>query len=162
MASSTSPYPAAASVGLHRSCALNKGARRAQGGKLGPVTKPAILVGINPQGPGWLLLDSTTLREIPSSDVVFQEQVPFYGRHPEREEDQPLDWSAFGESGEPPKPIEQRRQRQHQQHQQEEHQEQQGHQPEQQSGHHEEDQLQQPQGGTGMTQSSSRSNLLSP
>lgn len=59
---------------------LNSAERRQAGGKLGPVTKACILVGLNPAGPGWLLLDSTTHREIPSSDVVFQEHQPFFLR----------------------------------------------------------------------------------
>jgi len=59
---------------------LNKNERRRNGGKLGPVTKPCVLVGHNPIGPGWLLLDGDSLREVPSSDVAFQEHVPFYSR----------------------------------------------------------------------------------
>ena len=71
---------------------LNKEQRRKEGGKLGPVTKPCVLVGINPQGPGWLLLDGTTNREVPSSDVVFQEDVPFYRRRADRGEEQQFNW----------------------------------------------------------------------
>lgn len=76
---------------------MNKDERRKHGGKLGPVTKPCVLVGINPLGPGWLLLDGSTNREIPSSDVVFQEEVPYYRRRADREEEQQLDWFVFGD-----------------------------------------------------------------
>lgn len=73
---------------------LNQGERRAAGGKLGPVTKPHVLVGLNPLGPGWLLLDPIMRREIPSSDVAFQEHIPFFATQPEPHT-VPLDWSSF-------------------------------------------------------------------
>jgi len=73
---------------------LNKNERRQNGGKLGPVTKPCVLVGHNPIGPGWLLLDGDTLRECPSSDVAFQEHIPFFPRPGARRE-VPLTWDHF-------------------------------------------------------------------
>ena len=73
---------------------MNKKERRHSGGKLGPVTKPCILVGLNPLGPGWLLLDQNQ-REIPSSDVVFQEDIPFHRREEVPETSQGLTWFEF-------------------------------------------------------------------
>ena len=69
---------------------LNKDQRRRSGGKLGPVTKPCVLLGLNPLGPGWLLLDTSCNREIYSSDVVFEEDIPFYMRRADRAEEPPL------------------------------------------------------------------------
>jgi hypothetical protein len=74
---------------------MNAGERRQSGGKLGPVTKPCVLVGLNPLGPGWLLLDGATNREVPSSDVVFHEDVPFYRRRADRAKEAPLQWFSF-------------------------------------------------------------------
>jgi hypothetical protein len=79
---------------------MNKAEMQKSGGKLGPVTKPCLLVGLNPSGPGWLLLDCTTHRELSSSDVLFQEDVPFYRRRADRDEEAPMDWVAFMEEGE--------------------------------------------------------------
>jgi len=75
---------------------LNQEEKRRAGGKLGPVTKACALVGINPQGPGWLLWDPTTRKEIHSSDVVFQEQVPYFNQssHPHS----PFEWAHFEDS----------------------------------------------------------------
>ena len=77
---------------------MNKQERRSQGGKLGPVTKPCVLVGINPHGPGWIFLDGETNRELPSSDVVFQEDTSFYRRRIDRAEETAIDWFAFDET----------------------------------------------------------------
>ena len=76
---------------------MNKEERRKSGGKLGPVTKTCVLLGLNPFGPGWLFLDAATNREIPSSDAVFQEEIPFYRRRADRAEDAKLDWYSFEE-----------------------------------------------------------------
>jgi hypothetical protein len=81
---------------------MNKEERRKHGGKLGPVTKPCVLVGINPHGPGWLLLDGTTNREVPSSDVVFQEDIAFYGRRTDRGEEKTFEWFIFDEDSSQP------------------------------------------------------------
>jgi len=74
----------------------NKTERRRSGGKLAPVTKPCVLVGLNPCGHGWLLLDTSTHREVFSSDVVFQEMVPFYRRRADRADDAQPRWIEFG------------------------------------------------------------------
>jgi transposase InsO family protein len=73
---------------------IDKSQRHHTGGKLGPVTKECILVGLNPEGPGWLLLDTATRREIPCSDVVFQEHIPYFKR-PSGLQSPTLDWSDF-------------------------------------------------------------------
>jgi hypothetical protein len=73
---------------------LNRDERRRSGGKLGPVTKAYILVGINPLGPGWLLLDPVTRREVPSSGVFFQEHLSFF-RTFAATPTPSLDWSHF-------------------------------------------------------------------
>jgi len=87
---------------------MNKDQRRKEGGKLGPVTKPCVLVGINPHGPGWLLLDASSNREVPSSDVVFQEDVPFYKRRADRGEEHQFNWFIFDDDHTPsPSPPEQ-------------------------------------------------------
>jgi len=65
---------------------LDKNERRQQGGKLGPITKACVHVGHNPLGPGWLLLDGHSLREIPSSDVAFREHVPYFPQQQGRRE----------------------------------------------------------------------------
>ena len=85
----------------------NKDQRRLTGGKLGPVTKPCVFVGLNPHGAGWLMLDGATNREIPSSDVVFQEDTPYYRRKVDREEDAPTDWTLFdfADEDQPPAPV---------------------------------------------------------
>ena len=77
---------------------LNKDERRRLGGKLGPVTKPCVLVGLNPLGAGWLLLDTSNNREVYSSDVDFWEDVPFYKRRTDRGDDPPLQWVDFPEA----------------------------------------------------------------
>ena len=74
---------------------LNKDERRKSGGKLGPVTKPCVLLGINHVGAGWLLLDTSTNREVHSSDVVFQEDIPFYKSRTDRADEAPLTWLDF-------------------------------------------------------------------
>jgi len=71
---------AAPSASLHPVEEWDAAKRRQAGVKLGHVTKACILVGLNPCGPGWLLLDATSHRKISCSDVVFQEQVPFFLR----------------------------------------------------------------------------------
>jgi len=76
---------------------MNKEEKRHHGGKLGPVTKACVFVGINPSGPGWLLLDVEKHREIPSTDVFFQEDTSFYRRRLDRQEEGALDWFVFDE-----------------------------------------------------------------
>ena len=89
---------------------LNAAERRSSGGKLGPVTKACVHVGLNPNGPGWILLDPATNREIPSSDVVFQEDTPFYTRDAQRDLARAVDWLDFAPdapsvSDQPPAPA---------------------------------------------------------
>lgn len=52
--------------------------KQARINKLRPVTRPYMLVGLNPSGPGWLLYDPTTRQELATSDVYFQEHIPHY------------------------------------------------------------------------------------
>ena len=63
--------------------------------KLDPVTKPAVFMGINQSGPGWIFLDPTTQKELKSSDAVFQEWVPFYARLQDKEGKKPESWTYF-------------------------------------------------------------------
>lgn len=65
-----------------------------QHGKLGPVTKQYMLVGLNPAGPGWLLLDPSTKKEVPCSDVVFQEHIAYSQRSVDQQHLH-FQWSHF-------------------------------------------------------------------
>lgn len=73
---------------------MNKEERRKRGGKLGPVTKTCMLIGVNPSGPGWLLYDPVSRREVPSSDVSFQEHAPYF-QHKSQGPAPPLQWDQF-------------------------------------------------------------------
>ncbi|NBU34767.1 hypothetical protein EBS40_09175, partial [bacterium] len=79
----------------------NKSERQASGGKLGPVTKTCIHVGINPHGPGWLFLDSNN-KECPSSDAVFQEHAPHHASIPPSDSSPTLEWIHFDHPSAPP------------------------------------------------------------
>ena len=50
---------------------LNKAEQRKAGGKLGPRTKACVYLGVNPEGPGYLLWDAIGHTLVHSSDVVF-------------------------------------------------------------------------------------------
>lgn len=73
---------------------VNKEDRRKMGGKLGPVTKAHVFIGLNPLGPGWLMYDPVTRKEVPSSDVVFQEHLTGF-KAPAGVTTPPLDWAHF-------------------------------------------------------------------
>jgi hypothetical protein len=57
---------------------LNKLEQRKAGGKLGPKTKSCVYLGTNPEGPGFLLWDAASRKSVHSSDVAFQQDVPYY------------------------------------------------------------------------------------
>jgi len=78
---------------------MNKAGRRRAGGKLGPVTRACLHVGVNPSGPGWLLLDPMTRKEICSSDVVFQEHLNY--AHRQNSPPKGLAWVQFDVSEAP-------------------------------------------------------------
>ena len=76
---------------------LNKSEKRQTGGKLGPVTKACMVVGINPSGPGWLLLDPTNRKEFTSSDVVFQEHISYH-QHDKSAPSPEIEWVHFDDT----------------------------------------------------------------
>jgi len=80
---------------------LNKSEKRQTGGKLGPVTKACMVVGINPSGPGWLLLDPTTRKEFTSSDVVFQEHISYH-QHDKSAPSPEFEWVHFDDTSRAP------------------------------------------------------------
>jgi hypothetical protein len=82
---------------------LNPKERRVAGGKVGPRTKACIYVGSNPAGAGYLLLDGATFREVPSSDVVFQEHLSYFRRRTDRPEEPSVGWDWF--DADPPAPV---------------------------------------------------------
>lgn len=74
---------------------------RKHGGKLAPLTKPCLLLGINAHGPAWLLLVSRNNREVLSSDVVFLQKLPFFSRGSHQDVKEAFEWFTFKKTTHP-------------------------------------------------------------